>query len=95
MRLLGRRPSRLQLAVFRRLRSLLAACDRPDCYFIPPGRSGPELIARLVELQKFAAKEEVFNPDPDVGHAGAKPAPKKSIDLLPLRSSMPSILIDL
>ena len=58
---------------------MLAACDRPDCHFIPPGRSGPELITRLVELQKFAAKEEVFNPDPYVGHADAKPAPTQAV----------------
>ena len=67
--LLGRRPSKLHLAVFARLRSLLAACDRPDSHLMPPGRSGCEFIARLVELEKFAASEEVFNPDPYAGTA--------------------------
>ena len=61
---LGRRPSLAQVAVFRRLQALLAACDQPGArYPLPPGRSGCEFIARLVELEKFACSSSVFNFD--------------------------------
>ena len=78
-RLLGRSPSHLHLAVYRRLRALLAACDRPDSLLKPPGRSGPELIARLVELEKFAASEDVFNPDLYSGASDKKPSPAQAV----------------
>lgn len=42
---------------------------------MPPGRSGHEFIARLIELERFAASEEAFNPDPYAGSADTKPAP--------------------
>ena len=52
--LLGRRPNSLQLKVFDRLWSFLATCDAPGEFPISPGRSGPEFILRLFELQRFA-----------------------------------------
>ena len=62
--LLGRRLSLAQVAVFRRLQALLAACDQPGArYPLPPGRSGCEFIARLVELEKFTSSSSVFNFD--------------------------------
>ena len=52
---LGRRPSLAQLSVFKRLRALIAACDQPGGdHKLPPGRSGFEFIAKLVELEKYA-----------------------------------------
>eukprot|EP00435_Cladocopium_sp_Y103_P060998 s1156_g22.t1 len=73
--LLGRRPTSVHLAIYKRLRALLTACDRPDSHLMPPGRSGPEFIARLLELERFAESQEVFNPDPYSSCADQKPAP--------------------
>jgi hypothetical protein len=42
---------------------------------MPPGRSGHDFIARLIELERFAASEEAFNPDPYATCADAKPSP--------------------
>eukprot|EP00913_Durusdinium_trenchii_P018227 g17124.t1 len=62
--LLGRRPTLAQLSVFRRLRALITACDLPGGqYPLPPGRSGFEFIARIVELEKFSAAHPAFNFD--------------------------------
>ena len=61
--LLGRRPTSVHNAIYRRLRSLLTACDRPGDHPLPPGRSGFEFIARIVELEHFASPNEAFNYD--------------------------------
>ena len=53
LRLLGRRPNALQARFHARLLALLATCDSPADVPIPAGRSGPEFIARLVELEQF------------------------------------------
>ena len=53
LRLLGRRPNALQARFHARLLALLATCDSPADVPIPPKRSGPEFIARLVELEQF------------------------------------------
>ena len=53
--LLGRRPNLAHRAIYARLRALLTACDQPGEHPLPPGRSGPEFIARLVELEHFAS----------------------------------------
>ena len=67
MSVLGRRPSLAQHSVFRRLRALITACDRSGCtYPLPPGRSGFEFIAKLVELEKFA----YTNPSFEFGYGG-------------------------
>ena len=60
---LGRRPNLVQMRVFQRLRALLTACDAPGEFPMPPGRSGFEFIARLVELEHFAASHSEFHPD--------------------------------
>ena len=61
MSVLGRRPSLAQHSVFRRLRALITACDRSgSTYPLPPGRSGFEFIAKLVELEKFAYTNSAF-----------------------------------
>ena len=59
LHLLGRRPNDLQKKVHQRLWSLLTMCDSPSIGDIPivPGRSGPEFIARLAQLESFAEKE--------------------------------------
>lgn len=41
---------------------------------MPPGRSGEEFIARLIELERFAEGQEVFNPDGYAGSAEEKPS---------------------
>ena len=63
-KMLGRRPSLAQLQVFKRLRALLTACDQPGAeYALPPGRSGFEFVARLVELEHFANSSSAFSFD--------------------------------
>ena len=56
---LGRRPNSFHLANYKRLWSLLIACDRPETVPLPPGRSGFEFIARLIELEHFASSQAV------------------------------------
>ena len=73
MELLGRRPNSIHLAIVRRIRSLLSACDRPDLFPMPPGRSGFEFIAKLIELERFAGSHEAFCPDLYSGAAGKNP----------------------
>lgn len=53
---LGRRPNSSQLAIIARLRALLAVCGASNEPFpIAPGRSGPELVASLFQLEHFVA----------------------------------------
>eukprot|EP00438_Fugacium_kawagutii_P018756 Skav204395 [mRNA] locus=scaffold2947:164542:176525:+ [translate_table: standard] len=61
--LLGRRPNAVQRSIHARLRSLVAMCDSPSIASCPvvPGRSGPEFIARLFELEQFAETEELLS----------------------------------
>ena len=73
--LLGRRPSHAHLAIYGRLRSLLTACDRPGSFPLPPGRSGFEFIARLIELEHFAGSHEAFCPDLYTGASEKVPRP--------------------
>ena len=51
---LGRRPNALQLQIYSRLWALIVTCDSPGEFPISPGRSGPEFVSRLFELQRFA-----------------------------------------
>lgn len=55
LRLLGRRPNSLQRRMHRRLLALLTTCDAPGGVPIPAERSGPEFVARLEELERFAS----------------------------------------
>ena len=73
--LLGRSPTAVHLAIYRRLRTLLTVCDRPDSHLLPPGRSGQEFIARLVELEHFASAHGAFNPDLYGGSHEEGPSP--------------------
>eukprot|EP00435_Cladocopium_sp_Y103_P053894 s978_g17.t1 len=73
--LLGRSPNQTHLAIYKRLRALLTACDRCGSHPMPPGRSGPEFIARLVELEHFASSNAACNPDPYAGAHDAGPLP--------------------
>eukprot|EP00435_Cladocopium_sp_Y103_P043042 s6_g12.t1 len=60
--LLGRRPNTVQRRILHRLWALVAACDPPGLAEIPlvPGRSGPEFIARLRQLEHFAKSSDLF-----------------------------------
>ena len=52
---LWRLPHAHQRACHRRLWGFVVACaSRKERFDLPPGRSGPELLARLVELESFA-----------------------------------------
>ncbi|CAE7348123.1 unnamed protein product, partial [Symbiodinium microadriaticum] len=54
--LLWRAPNPHQRACYSRICAFLTACEsREDRYPLPPGRSGPDLLARLVELESFAS----------------------------------------
>ena len=54
--LLRRFPNGHQSLVYDRLWKFVVACDaRPDKVPLPPGRSGPDLLARLCELEAFAS----------------------------------------
>ena len=63
MRLLGRRPNAAQASMLKRITRLVAMCDSPGAQPIPvaPGRSGPEFIARLLELEHFAEHSGYFD----------------------------------
>lgn len=51
---LGRHPSDLQRRCLRRLAVFVAACgSRPDEFPVPPGRSGPQLVACIDSLERF------------------------------------------
>lgn len=63
LHLLGRRPNAIQKMIHVRLWSLIATCDsRVDVPFTA-GRSGPELFARLRELENFASPHELLSQD--------------------------------
>ena len=51
--LIGRSPKALQRKMLHRLRALVTACDSPADIPMPAGRSGPEFVARLCELEEF------------------------------------------
>ena len=53
--LFWREPNATQLACFKRIRAFVVACfSRKEEFPLPPGRSGPDLVARLLELEAFA-----------------------------------------
>eukprot|EP00435_Cladocopium_sp_Y103_P003960 s4316_g1.t1 len=67
---LGRAPSAVHRAIYRRLRASITACDTPGQFPLPPGRAGPEFIARLFDLEEFARSKDLLKIDPyqnDVG----------------------------
>eukprot|EP00435_Cladocopium_sp_Y103_P020515 s2882_g5.t1 len=58
---LARRPFAPQCDVFTRLRSLVAVCGSSGEPFpLAPGRSGPELGAALMQLEKLVSNDPVF-----------------------------------
>ena len=59
---LGRSPNTTQLDVFDRLYKYVAVSGSSlGSFKVPPGRSGPELVASLATLEAFLEKNEVFN----------------------------------
>ena len=60
--LLGRRPNAVHLRVHQRLWALLATCETPglESFSLVPGRSGPEFIARLHELETFIEENGIL-----------------------------------
>lgn len=63
LHLLGRRPNAVQRQIHRRLMALVATCDAPGLLDFPlvPGRSGPEFIARLQQLEHFAERSSLLD----------------------------------
>lgn len=61
--LLGRCPNAVQRKVHRRLWALVTTCDLPGAgeFSMVPGRSGMEFIARLQQLENFAARHQLFD----------------------------------
>ena len=57
---LGRRPSHAQMQIHH-LGALITVCDLPGEHPLPPGRSGPEFIARLIELSNFVHASPLFD----------------------------------
>ena len=88
----GRRPTVWHLKCYQRLRALIAVCGDDAGRF--PGRSGPELVAHLFQLEKFLDRSEEkfdsyqrpspceFQPDPSLLLAGDHPElfPYKNLD---------------
>ena len=64
LHLLGRRPNLIQKRIHARLWALVTACDHPDADPLPlvPGRSGPEFIERLRQLEHFARRCNLLDP---------------------------------
>ena len=56
--LLWREPNASQKACFWRIRCVVACFSRKEEFPLPPGRSGPDLVARLLELEAFASAFE-------------------------------------
>ena len=55
--LLWRLPNAHQRQAYQRMMKLIRACDCPgEDYLLPPGRSGFEFVARLLELEAFASQ---------------------------------------
>ena len=58
---LGRRPSPAQMQIHRHLDAIITVSDVPGEHPLPPGRSGPEFTARLVELSDFVHDNPLFD----------------------------------
>ena len=58
---LGRAPSAVHRAIYSRLSASITACDTPGQFPLPPGRAGPEFIARLFDLEQFAHAQGIFS----------------------------------
>lgn len=56
---LGRCPSSLHRAIYRRLEAFITVSDTPGELPLPPGRAGPEFIARIFDLENFAERNGV------------------------------------
>ena len=65
--LLGRCPNSLHLKIYDRLWAFVATCDSPEKFPISPGRSGPEFMLRVFELQRFAEDCPQFGFDSHLG----------------------------
>eukprot|EP00438_Fugacium_kawagutii_P010127 Skav208968 [mRNA] locus=scaffold1134:70399:72057:+ [translate_table: standard] len=79
LNLLGRRPNQLQRRVHARLWALLSTCDLTggNEVSLVPGRSGPEFVARLKQLERFAQRHHLLEVKGYVG--GPKDFEKSSV----------------
>ena len=73
---LRRSPNLAQQKVYQHLRGLVAASDQTGDFPLAPGRSGPEFIARLIELSTFAQENSIFDTK---GYAGASESAEAKI----------------
>ena len=73
---LGRRPTAAQTVILSRLRSHLAVCWSSDEPFpVAPGRSGPELVSALCQLEAFVDACPMFQSNYIDGPVGFKEDP--------------------
>ena len=63
IKMLGRCPNLAQSRIHRRLEALITTCDSPGEHPLPPGRSGFEFVARLMELEHFAEANSLLQVD--------------------------------
>lgn len=56
-----RQPSPAQMQIHQHLGALITVSDLPGDCPLPPGWSGPEFIARLIELSNFVNSHPVFD----------------------------------
>ena len=61
---LGRKPNSIHRAIYGRVASMITASDAPGEFPLPPGRAGPEFIARLFDLECFAGAKGFSKSDP-------------------------------
>ena len=87
LHLLWRLPNAHQRQAYQRMLKLIQACDRQEDFPLPPGRSGCEFIARLLELESFATRANL-----GPGSAYCAEAPFASpVPPIPTSASLPQL----
>ena len=69
---LGRALSAVHRAIYSRLSASITACDTPGLFPLPPGHAGPEFIARLFDLERFAQAQGIFSVNHYQNEVGAQ-----------------------
>ena len=89
--LLWRLPNAHQRSAYARLMKLIQACDRQgEAFPLPPGRSGFEFVARLLELEAFAA-QACLGSASLYGNTRATPGPSAVAPQIEPSSALPQL----